>query len=272
VDSNKKKANEEQEQGKNYANEQEEDSLDLLTRARISFAATEEVVGEPEVQSPAAEQAEEDDMKKYLDEVLKETDLLRHTRLLEKAADNKETKSKVLKSVNALESIKRSIKMVQEEIFPDKMISVKTIDNLSSATVGTDDRNNDYTHVHNVLADELLDELFLNLIANAAKYTDSNYVPVEISLDKEGDGNRGKRVRITVSDFGHGIPGHLKDKIFDRYDPTMPPGAAEDSRLSLFIVKKLVDDYKGEIYVRNRVPEDFSKGTAFTVSLPLAVS
>lgn len=58
--------------------------MDLLTRARISFVATEEVVEEPEVQSPAAEQAEEDEMKKYLGEVLKETDILRHTRLLNK--------------------------------------------------------------------------------------------------------------------------------------------------------------------------------------------
>jgi hypothetical protein len=48
----------EQKQGKDYPDEHEddEDSLDLLTRARISFAATEEVVEESEVQSPAAEQ------------------------------------------------------------------------------------------------------------------------------------------------------------------------------------------------------------------------
>jgi uncharacterized membrane protein len=125
VNSEKKEDKEKQKQGKNYANEHQDkdkdNSLELLARARISFAATEEVVGEPEVQSRAVEQAEEDEMKRYLDEVLKETDLLRHTRLLEKAAAyNKQTKGKVLRSVNALESIKRSIKMVQEQIFPDK--------------------------------------------------------------------------------------------------------------------------------------------------------
>ncbi len=276
MDSEKKGDKEEQKQGKNHANEHEndDDSLELLTRARISFAATEEVVGEPEVQSPAAEHAEEDEMKRYLDEVLKETDLLRHTRLLEKAAaDNKETKSKILRPVNALESIKHSIKMVQEEIFPDKKISVKTVDNIPNSTVDAGGKN-DSAHVHNVLADELLDELFLNLIANAAKYTDSIYVPVEIILDKEGDGssNSAKCLKITISDFGHGIPDPLKDKIFERYEPTVPSNEAEDSRLSLFIVKKLVDDYKGEIYVRNRVPDDFSKGTVFTVLLPLAAS
>jgi signal transduction histidine kinase len=265
VNSKKKEDIGKPKQGKNHANEHqdddEDDSLELLTRARISFAATEEVVGEPEVQSPAAEQAEEDEMKRYLDEVLVETDLLRHTRLLEKAAaDSKQTKGKVLRPVNALESIKRSIKIVQEEIFPDKKISVKTIDNIYSATAGA----------RNVLADELLDELFLNLIANAAKYTDSNYVPLEVTLHKEED--KGNRLKITISDFGHGIPDRLKYKIFERYDPTVPSNAAEDSRLSLFIVKKLVDDYKGEIYVRNRVPDDFSKGTVYTVLLPLAIS
>jgi hypothetical protein len=96
VDSEKKKSKKEQKQeDKNNANQDDDDSMELLTRARISFAATEEVVGEPEVQSPAAEQAEEDEMKRYLDEVMKETDLLRHARQLEKAADKKETKTKV---------------------------------------------------------------------------------------------------------------------------------------------------------------------------------
>jgi signal transduction histidine kinase len=121
------------------------------------------------------------------------------------------------------------------------------------------------------LADELLDELFLNLIANAVKYTDSNYVLIEVTLHKKED-DKGNRLKITISDYGHGIPDHLKDKIFERYDPTLPSNAAEDSRLSLFIAKKLVDDYKGEIYARNRVPDDFSKGSVFTVLLPLAVS
>jgi signal transduction histidine kinase len=164
--------------------------------------------------------------------------------------------------------------MVQEDIFPDKEISVKTTDDISGAIVGTGNRNNNDTHVPKVLADELLDELFLNLIANAAKYTDSNYVPVEITLDKEEDAssNRAKRLKITISDFGHGIPDNLKDKIFGRYDPITPSNISEGSGLSLFIVKKLVDDYKGEIYVQNRVPGDFSKGTIFTVLLPLAVS
>jgi signal transduction histidine kinase len=122
------------------------------------------------------------------------------------------------------------------------------------------------------MADELLDELFLNLISNAVKYTDSNYVPIEITIDKEEDGssNYVKRLKITISDFGHGIPEHIKDEIFDRYDPIIPSSASESSGLSLFVVKKLVDKYKGEIYLRNRVPDDFSKGTVFAILLPLA--
>jgi signal transduction histidine kinase len=267
-----KKKNEDEQKNEKRDYKQEDDSMELLTRARISFAATEEVVGEPEVQSPADEQAEEDEMKRYLDEVLRETDLLRHAKLLEKAADNKEIKSKALNSVNALESIRHSIKMVQEEIFPDKQISVKITDNISRATIDTGDKNNDNTHIHNVMADELLDELFLNLIVNAVKYTDSNYVPVEITIDKEDDGssNNAKRLKITISDFGHGIPNDLKVKIFERYDPIIPSSAPEGSALSLFIVKKLIDNYKGEIHLRNRVPDDFTKGTVFTVLLPLA--
>jgi signal transduction histidine kinase len=275
----RKKNEEEQKQGKEEdINEQDNDSIELLTRARISFAATEEIVGEPEVQSPSAEQAEQDEMKQYLDEVLKETSLLAHTRLLEKAADNKEIRSsaKALKSINVLESIKRSVKMVREEIFPNKKITVTTIDNISRATVNSDNKNNnDNIDVYNVMADELLDELFLNLITNAVKYTDSNDVPIEITVDTEDyNSNGNKRLKITVADFGHGIPDHLKEIIFERYDETAPisSGPAEGSSLSLFIVKKLIDSYKGEISLGNRVQDDYSKGTVFTLSLPLASS
>jgi signal transduction histidine kinase len=106
------------------------------------------------------------------------------------------------------------------------------------------------------------------------KYTDSNEVPIEITIDtKKDDNTNNSRLKITVADFGHGIPDHLKEKIFERYNETTPVfSATEGSGLSLFIVKKLIDNYKGEISVRNRVQDDYSKGTVFTILLPLANS
>lgn len=39
----------------------------------------------------------------------------------------------------------------------------------------------------------------------------------------------------------------------------------------LYLVKKLVDDYHGAVWVEDRVPGDYAKGAKFVIMLPVAV-
>ena len=101
-----------------------------------------------------------------------------------------------------------------------------------------------------------LSRIITNLVANArqAKHDDRDNI---INLDVE---QRQKRVIITVDDNGTGIPEELYDRIFEPNFTSKTSGTG----LGLTMVRKMVEDYKGEISVKS----ELEKGTTFTISLP----
>ncbi|MDE1853514.1 MAG: HAMP domain-containing histidine kinase [Thaumarchaeota archaeon] len=122
-----------------------------------------------------------------------------------------------------------------------------------------------------VLADELLDEVFVNILSNAVKYSDGNAIHIaadqkseELRFDALAESRPGWR--ISISDWGRGIPEDMKDGLFTRYMAT-----AKGSGLGLSIVHALVTErYGGAVGVRNRVDDDFTKGTTVVILLPRA--
>ena len=101
-----------------------------------------------------------------------------------------------------------------------------------------------------------LSRIITNLVANArqAKHDDRDNI---INLDVE---QRQKRVIITVDDNGTGIPEDLYDRIFEPNFTSKTSGTG----LGLTMVRKMVEDYKGEISVKS----ELGKGSTFTISLP----
>ena len=101
-----------------------------------------------------------------------------------------------------------------------------------------------------------LSRIITNLVANSrqAKHDDRENI---INLDVE---QRQKRVLITVHDNGTGIPEELYDRIFEPNFTSKTSGTG----LGLTMVRKMVEDYKGEISVKS----ELGKGSTFTISLP----
>ena len=83
---------------------------------------------------------------------------------------------------------------------------------------------------------------------------------LKIRLYKEK--NRGSRIIFEVSDTGIGIEKENLKKIFDPLFTTREPG--KGTGLGLFVVKQIVDEYKGKIEVQSK-PGD---GTTFKISFP----
>ncbi|MBW2453046.1 MAG: PAS domain S-box protein [Deltaproteobacteria bacterium] len=103
-----------------------------------------------------------------------------------------------------------------------------------------------------------LQEIFLNLITNAIQ-----------ALKAQGSGKiklttryKNGKVRIRVKDNGPGIPEEVKDRLFDPFVTTKPPG--QGTGLGLSICYGIVKRYDGEIRVESKPDE----GAAFTVILP----
>ncbi|MBL7175032.1 MAG: GAF domain-containing protein [Desulfobacteraceae bacterium] len=109
--------------------------------------------------------------------------------------------------------------------------------------------------------EQLIDELFTNLISNAVKYTPPGG-KVVVALAREGD----DRVRFEVLDTGIGIPGEDIPRLFTEFFRTENAKAyvEEGTGLGLVIVKEILDRLKGTVEVKSTV----GQGTRFTCHLP----
>jgi two-component sensor histidine kinase len=116
----------------------------------------------------------------------------------------------------------------------------------------------------NIIAEDLLEEIFINLFSNSVKYTDSPEVKIDV-LIKDYFIGEAKYWMITISDYGKGIPDSMKKDLFERFY-----SKAQGSGLGLSIVRTLVERYKGKIWVGDRVYKDYTKGTTFGMIFPAA--
>ncbi len=101
-----------------------------------------------------------------------------------------------------------------------------------------------------------LSRIITNLVANARQAVSEDRESI-INVDTE---QHQKRVIITVEDNGIGIPEELFSRIFEPNFTSKTSGTG----LGLTMVRKMVEDYKGEINVKSEV----GKGTKFTIYLP----
>lgn len=110
-----------------------------------------------------------------------------------------------------------------------------------------------------VLADDLLGEVFANLIGNSEKHA-GNDTEITIAVADHGD-----EVEISVEDDGSGIEDDLKGVVFERTrrGRSMAPG----SGLGLHICRSLVTWYGGNIRAEDRVAGSPGKGTAIRFTL-----
>ena len=110
-----------------------------------------------------------------------------------------------------------------------------------------------------VAADDLLSEVFINLVGNAAKFGGPG-VSIRIST-REEDGT----VAVSVEDTGPGIPDAEKPRVFEKF---RKGGAKSGKGIGLYIVRVLIERYGGRIRVEDRVPGHPESGAAFRFTLP----
>jgi two-component system, NtrC family, sensor kinase len=102
-----------------------------------------------------------------------------------------------------------------------------------------------------------INQVFLNLITNAAQAIPDITGTITITTRREGD-----KVRVDVADNGHGIPKDVLPKIFDPFFTTKDIG--QGTGLGLSIAYRIIAEHGGKISVMSE-PD---KGTIFTVLLP----
>jgi signal transduction histidine kinase/CheY-like chemotaxis protein len=117
-----------------------------------------------------------------------------------------------------------------------------------------------------LVADPLrLEQILINILSNAAKYTDpGGTIVLEVTL-------RTERVVISVRDTGRGIEPALINKIFEPFVQEQGAEMRSHGRgtgmgIGLFLTKRLVELHGGTIVANSKGP---GLGSEFTVELPI---
>ena len=118
-----------------------------------------------------------------------------------------------------------------------------------------------------VKTNELLLEVFESILINAAENNDKPFVSMKIRISKEKKEDI-KYFKLEFLDNGMGIPDNIKEKIFLK-------GYREEESISgmglgLYLVKRIVQSFKGMIWVEDRIKGDHTKGSNVIVLIPEA--
>ncbi len=154
---------------------------------------------------------------------------------------------------------RRDITVVDfQKILGSIMIALKGVNNFQSVAFHIAiEQENDF-NFNRELIDSILQNLILNAICFVKPKTKTHVPTIKIRIEVSNQG-----ANMMVTDNGLGISKNHLDKVFNLYFR----GHSEVSQgtgLGLYIVKRIVDDFNGEIKVTSTINE----GTTFKVHLP----
>jgi PAS domain S-box-containing protein len=173
--------------------------------------------------------------------------------------------AKLVSNVNALSEL-------EETLVPIKPVNVNkclenSIDFVKSSFKDRDlkiDVNSNGSHFE-VQANQLLREVFDNVLINAIKYNDNSNVEILVKISEDLL-DSGSFVKMEFIDNGIGVPDERKSMIFKRGNRELK--GSKGMGIGLSLVKKILQSYKGRIWVEDKVKGDYSKGSKFVFLIP----
>lgn len=97
-----------------------------------------------------------------------------------------------------------------------------------------------------------LQQVLINLIGNAAKFTEKGSIELGYTIDRTAG-----MVRFTVTDTGCGIPPEKQDAIFERFEKLNE--CVQGTGLGLSICRIIAERFKGEV----TLDKSYTQGARF---------
>ena len=168
----------------------------------------------------------------------------------------------------------RNLSEIEESEMP--IVSVEIFQNLKKAIkflkINFQNRNIDVLiesceEKMYVLANELLLDVFENILINSVSYNKKETVQIKIFPSKITE-NGIRYVKLEFKDNGIGIDDDLKKNIFQ--ENIKKRSGSRGMGLGLSLVAKLIELCEGKIWVEDRIKGDFSQGSNFIILIPEA--
>ena len=155
----------------------------------------------------------------------------------------------IIEPIEVISVLKNSIKFIQSAYSERKVdINIDAFANMLS-----------------VQANELLQEIFDNILINAVKYNENSNVEIQIKITK--DPNESKNlIKMEFLDNGIGIKEDKKEILFKEGYRKLK--GSKGMGLGLSLVSKIIKSLNGKIWVEDRVKGDYTKGSNFIIELP----
>ena len=205
-----------------------------------SIKGSTEVLADGVVQDEARQE-------EYLDIILEETERLSNMveEILDLAELNTEDNSLDLTEVSLKEFLVEIKNIFTKQFAGQDRINLELL-------------NTDFNYR---LDREKIKQVLLNLLDNASKYSpEDSLITMGVAEEKES-------IKFWVSDQGSGIPkDELQDiwKRFYKVDKARTPGKKNGSGLGLSIVKQIIEEHQGEVFVNS----ELGAGSTFGFYLP----
>ncbi|UCC20055.1 MAG: PAS domain-containing sensor histidine kinase [Promethearchaeota archaeon] len=116
-----------------------------------------------------------------------------------------------------------------------------------------------------VNANNLLLDVFENILINAVRHNNKPKIIISVEIIKEQKADK-NYIKMEFKDNGIGISDYRKQNIFER--GKRKSQKSKGMGLGLSLVKKIIDMYHGEIWVEDRVKGDYKQGSNFIVLIP----
>jgi len=218
------------------------DINNILSNIKLSIDISEKYLNEP-----GKEREIKDLYELIKGQFARGTKLITNVRKL----SNLENLEKSLKSVKAIKILEEAIKFIQNSR-SSKDINIRII--TSEKKIIT-------------RANEFLIDVFDNILINAVNYNENPKKEVLIKISRQTKVNIGY-IKFEFNDNGIGISDKRKEVIFQ--EGFSKEKGSKGMGFGLTLVKKIIESYKGEIWIEDRVKGDYSQGSNFVFLIPEA--
>lgn len=184
-----------------------------------------------------------------------------HKHYLERILSNTDRLTKIVNDLTTLSQLEdRNFKLELEEINIVELVEhIKQLFEMKVKQKNLDFVIELKKDLKPIKADKFrLEQVLINLIDNALRYTEKGYIKISITQDEQ-------KTYIVVEDTGIGIPKEYHSRVFERFFVVDKARSRQTggTGLGLSIVKHIVELHKGEIFLESQV----GVGTKFKVVL-----